>query len=98
MDNNPHSRTVLTTSNSPSNVNGIAPPSAPILESSLLRVGDGAPNIFNSLVHRARNLLNDSGPVSDRLPPPRSASAPASLLMATDELGSPTVIGSVSID
>ena len=87
----------MTTTTAPTNVRGIAPPSSPLLESSTLRIGDGSPNIFNSLVHRARGLLNNSGPVSDRLPPPRTASAPATLLMATDELGAPIIVGSVSI-
>ena len=90
------SRTILTAQNAPANVHGAPEPSTPVSMSCTANIGDGTPNVFNSLVHRARALLNNSGPITDRLPPPRSASAPATLLMATDELGSPTIVGAVS--
>ena len=75
---------------------GVIPPPSPLAVSSTANIGTHTPNIFNSLIHRAQSFINMSGPVSDRLPPPRPASAPTTMLMATDEFGAPSIVGAVS--
>ena len=85
----------MTTDTAPTNVTG-APETAPTASvSSPLTAGLGAPNLFNALIHRAQSMINIGGPVSDRVSHARPLSAPSSLLMATDELGGPIVVGSV---
>ena len=89
------SRTLITTSTAPANVTGVIPPPSPLAVSLTVNIGTNIPNIFNSLIHRARSFVNMSGPVSDRLPPPRPASAPTTMLMSTNEFGAPTIVGAV---
>lgn len=87
----------MTATTAPSNVTG-APADVPVATvSTPLSAGQGAPNLFNALIHRAQSMINIGGPVSDRISHARPLSAPSSLLMATDELGGPVVVGSVRL-
>ena len=87
----------MTANTAPINVTG-APAATPNpAVSSPSTAGQGAPNLFNALIHRAQSMVNIGGPVSDRVSHARPLSAPSSLLMATDELGGPIVVGSVRL-
>ena len=89
----------MTEGHVPANVTGVAAENS-VNEHDLVNVNNianGTPNVYNSLVQRVRNWLSPSQSVDDSTL--LSANAPSSpvLLMATDVLGSPSIVGTVSI-
>ena len=90
----------MTEDDAPANVTGISADSVPDLEGSLAlsSVGNGRPNLFDSLIQRVNDWTRPSTPVddSDLLPPLDTPFTPEVLLMAPDEHGVPTIVGTVS--
>ena len=60
-------------------------------------IATGTPNVYNSLVQRARNWLSPSRTVDDSALLSTVSTTSPILLMASDTLGSPSVVGTVSI-
>ena len=89
---------MLTDSNSPANVTGVSVNSA-VSEHDLVDVNNvatGTPNVYNPLVQRARNWIAPTQPVDDSTMLTTEPTESPVLLMASDVLGSPSVVGSVS--
>ena len=89
----------MTENDSPANITGISTDRLPNLEAAmdLSVVGNGRPNLFDSLIQRVHDWTRPSSPVddSDLLPPLDARFQPEVLLMAPDEHGAPSVVGSV---
>ena len=93
------SRTLLTEDNSPSNVTGVTVNEV-VNEHDLVNVNNianGTPNVYNPLVQRARNWNASQQAVDDSSMLSPEPSASPVLLMAADVLGSPSIVGTVSL-
>ena len=93
------SRTLLTEQNAPSNVTGVSAASV-VNELDLVNINNiatGTPNVYNTLVQRVRNWMTPPQAVDDSTLLSATSTESPILLMASDVMGSPSVVGSVSL-
>ena len=91
----------MTTADAPVNVSGISTDAVPNVAAAVdvTTVGNGSPNLFDSLVQRAHEWATP-GPVIDDASILESIPLPTAselLLMTTDIQGTPSIVGKVRV-